>query len=305
MASERYRPGQIERRKLRDGWCYYVRIQVTRATGEVVRKRVRVGMEKDFPSRSAAARAARVVIDDFNAQPEAILGEKRRFSAVIDRYAAEEMPKRHATQKGYRSILKNHIEPRWGSEFLAAIKPLQVREWLRALPLSTRRRGNIHGLMRVLYRFAMLWEWIPADVNPMSLFRLEGSTKRAKEPGILTLEQFTAVLEALESPTYKTMAILAGSTGLRCSELFALRWNDVDFTQLTLRVERGVVDQILGDVKNSSLQEAFAVGPAFGNSSSLLPAANPVPPRQRTGCLRALGLAGRCRTVQTTSSAGT
>jgi len=48
---------------------------------------------------------------------------------------------------------------------------------------------------------------------------------------------------------YATAFLLAAATGLRCGELFALRWNDVDFRAGTIRVNE------------SADQRTYAVGP--------------------------------------------
>jgi hypothetical protein len=56
----------------------------------------------------------------------------------------------------------------------------EVRSWMKSLKLSGKSKGHIHSLMRSLFQSAMLWEWIPVAVNPMSLFRTEGSSKTQK-----------------------------------------------------------------------------------------------------------------------------
>ena len=45
------------------------------------------------------------------------------------------------------------------------------------------------------------------------------------------------------------MALLSLCLGLRVSELLALRWSDVDWLNGKLNVERGIVNQIVDDVK--------------------------------------------------------
>jgi len=47
----------------------------------------------------------------------------------------------------------------------------------------------------------------------------------------------------------RTLALLDAATGLRVSELLALRWCDVDFENLELRVTRSIWHQVLGNCK--------------------------------------------------------
>jgi integrase len=113
------------------------------------------------------------------------------------------------------------------------VKALDVRMWLRELKdaksgraLSTRTQGHVHSLMGVLFKFAMLWEWLPYGVNPMSLFSIEGSTKRTRQPRVITEQQFRDLMIATTEEVDKLILIGAMCLGLRCSELLALRWSD-------------------------------------------------------------------------------
>jgi integrase len=57
------------------------------------------------------------------------------------------------------------------------------------------------------------------------------------------------------------MVIMALSTGLRCSELFALKWIDFDWEQLTILVRRAIVDGVVGDVKTKYSQSGLPLDP--------------------------------------------
>ncbi len=48
------------------------------------------------------------------------------------------------------------------------------------------------------------------------------------------------------------MALLDAATGLRVSELLALRWSDVDFENLELRVTRSIWHQVVGNCKTEA-----------------------------------------------------
>jgi integrase len=264
MSNARYRPGSLELIKTAAGKCWYIRFQAT-INGKTTRARQRVGLEKDFPNKSAAKRAAQGIVDEFNRVPDITRAEKRRFNELIDRYKLEEMPKRYSTAKAYKAILRNQIEPKWGREFLDDVEAMDVRAWLKSLDCSSRYKGHIHGLMRILFGYAMLWKWIPRGENPMSLFRMEGSTRRQKEPNILTVDQLIAILREIEQPIYRLMVLYSIGLGLRCSELFALKWKDFVWSAPAmqaaiaagdgsilpdlLKIERAVVDGNEGEVK--------------------------------------------------------
>jgi integrase len=46
--------------------------------------------------------------------------------------------------------------------------------------------------------------------------------------------------------------LLDAGTGLRVSELLALRWRDVDFENLELNVTRSIWHQVVGDCKTEA-----------------------------------------------------
>ena len=96
----------------------------------------------------------------------------------------------------------------------------------------------------------MLWEYVPMGRNPMELVTIKNGSKRQREPRVLTLEEFQALLAALAEP-YRTMVLVDQCLGLRFSELIALKWGDVDWFGRKLRIQRAMVVQHEGDVKTA------------------------------------------------------
>jgi integrase len=93
----------------------------------------------------------------------------------------------------------------------------------------------------------MRYEWL--DANPIKLVRQ--SAKRERTPDVLELEELRLLLTKLELRE-RTLVLLDAATGLRVSELLALRWEDVDFKTLELRVTRSIWHQVVGDCKTEA-----------------------------------------------------
>ena len=55
------------------------------------------------------------------------------------------------------------------------------------------------------------------------------------------------------------MALVCVCFGLRISECLALKWSDVDWLNGTLRIERGIVHQVVDNVKTPESQRAMHV----------------------------------------------
>ncbi len=92
----------------------------------------------------------------------------------------------YSTVAGYSSYLTKHIEPRWSSVFLTDIKPLQVSEWLKKLPLSPKTKGHVRALFHMLFERAMLWGLLDLQRNPIELIKLKGTSRRLGRPHIIT-----------------------------------------------------------------------------------------------------------------------
>ena len=258
---KRYQQGTLARAKTAKGLGWYIRF-VDSTPGNPPRPRFFVGLLADYPTEAAASRAAQPIRDQFNDSPNPLLADRRTFGDLIDRYVAEEMPARHSTRRGYEKLIRCHIRPRWGTVAIAQVKAQDVRGWLKDLvvsvtkgettvtrPASSRYRGHVHNMMRLLFRFGMLWEWVPATTNPMSLFSLEGATMRREQPGTITDLQFHQLLAKVPEPKFRVMIMAAMCLGLRVSELLALKWSDFDFEVEIVRVQRAIVEGAVGEVK--------------------------------------------------------
>jgi integrase len=158
------------------------------------------------------------------------------------------MPSRHSTSRLYGSFLDNHIIPHWGDTLVRDVQPRPVELWLRQLPLSPKSKTHVRSLMHALLDFAMWAGVIPIARNPISLVVNKGATKRTRKGRNLTVEQFNALLSQLREP-FATMALLGVCLGLRISEALALRWSDIDWLGSRLSMRRGIVEQVVDNVK--------------------------------------------------------
>ncbi|MGB4784337.1 MAG: site-specific integrase [Candidatus Acidiferrum sp.] len=189
-----------------------------------------------------ATEGRRLILND----PQA--AEQISFGAVLDRYILEALPERKVTRLTYLSWIRSRIRPKWGDHPVAHVKPLAVELWIKGLPLSGRSKGHVREVMHMLFDWAMRWELIPHDRNPMSLVRVKGCSKRTRLPKILTIEEFNRLLGTLKEP-YRTMALVALFLGPRVSEIAGLKWNDVDWDRSTISIARSWVIGEVADTK--------------------------------------------------------
>jgi integrase len=217
------------------------------------RRSKRIGTKQEFPTKAAAWKEVESLETQAKPQTEAA-GDTVR--SVIARYEAERMPSRQSTARVYRSFLNNHILPKWGDTEIQAVQPRPVELWLRELPLSPKSKTHVRSLMHGLVEFAMWSGLLDISRNPISLVQNTGATRKVRKARSLTAEQFHALLKELHEP-FATMALLCVCLGLRISEALALRWADVDWLGSRLCVQRGIVEQVVADVKTEGSARTF------------------------------------------------
>ncbi len=162
------------------------------------------------------------------------------------------MPHRASTRRGYDAWLDNHVMPQWGDSPLTEAQARPVELWLQSLELSPKSKLHIRGLLSILWDYAMWRGDLPTQRNPMELVTVKDASQRVRKPRSLTVEEFQTLLSTLGTDAcWRTMLLLAVSFGLRISELLGLKWQDVDWLNKTIRIERGVVKQIVDDVKTN------------------------------------------------------
>jgi integrase len=179
-------------------------------------------------------------------------------ATLVDQYRTEKMPTRHDTRGGYESWLRVYILPKWGGSSITDLQARPVELWLEPLPLAPKSKVHIRGILNALWNFAMWKQAIPMQVNPISLVTVKGASKRVRQPRSLTVEEFRLLVSHLKEP-FKTLALMCVCFGLRISEALALKWADVNWLDGTLRVERGIVQQVVDDVKTDDSRKTLTI----------------------------------------------
>jgi integrase len=211
------------------------------------RKHLTLGTLGEFPSESAMRKSAKMQALMLGANAESpMAGSDVVMGTLIARYEVEEMPERYSTGSAYKSYLHCHIKPRWESTLISNVKPMAVESWLNGLKLAPKTKSHIKWLMHVIFECAMRWELI--DRNRIRLVRVKGGSKRKARPRILEVQEFGRLMSAIKEP-YRAMVMIAGSLGLRISEIMGLQWSDFNFDNSTVLVQRGVVHGRVGEVK--------------------------------------------------------
>lgn len=232
----------------------------TQIDGTRRRRSTYIGTVREFPTEASAQKAVAALRANINAETPRTQIEAISFSTLTQHYREKEMcegaGKTFATNRTNEGYLERWILPRWSSYRLKDVKAVIVEDWLRSLPLANGSKAKIRNLMHAVFNHAIRWEW--HDKNPITQVRQ--SAKRQRVPIMLNIEQLKSLVEHLKEPG-KTAVLVDILTGLRVSELLALKWSDVDFENLALHVTRSISLQRVGPCKTEASQKPVPLDP--------------------------------------------
>jgi integrase len=134
------------------------------------------------------------------------------------------------------TILKIHLVPLLGAKRLDAISSEDIQRLKSRLrDRAPKTVNNVLAVLGVLLKKAVEWEVI--DRIPC-VIRLLPIPKPSA--GFYDFEEYERLIEAARSmdPNAYLIALLGGEAGLRCGEMMALEWRDVDLGKRQICVQR-------------------------------------------------------------------
>jgi len=197
-----------------------------------------VGLKREININDVRIRRESITLNDLSShyQQRELLARNLRIS--------------HSTKRIYAGYLKKWIEPRWGSYALAEIRAVEVELWLKNLALAPGSRCKIRNVMSLLFNHGRRHDL--CERNPIEWVRQ--SAKRRSSPDIQLTNEVQSLLANLRFREW-TLVLLAVTTGLRRSEIFGLKWKDVDFQTNQIHVTRSIVQNVVGICKTESSQK--------------------------------------------------
>jgi integrase len=220
-------------------WYIRYRRNVLVGKKQIKRKEVKhhLGYCSEITKREAARRRDEIM-RQVNAQVYTMQ------SHVLFRDFAEVYKERHLVtlapggQKRDLSLLDKHLVPALGDLRLCDIGTEEVQAFLNEKArqdLSWWTRRACKAVLSSMFTKATDWGYWQGQ-NPA--WRTSLGRKRPKrERRILTDEQFQVLVSAV-APDVRLMIVVAVTTGMRISEILALKWKCVDLDGASVRVEK-------------------------------------------------------------------
>ncbi len=223
-----------------------------------LRKQI-VGTVRELHTQADAQRAIEVLRSNANRYTIEQGGPPQTVSKLVEHYKLKEIPmdthegKTRGTKLVYNSNLKLYVLPRWGDYPLRKVTSTEVEDWLKTLQhLAPPTRAKIRNVMSTVFRHAIRWGWLGQHENPIAMVRC--SSRRTRVPETLTAEEFRALFKILPDRE-RALGIVCATTGLRISEVLGLKWEDIDFEDMSMNVLRSYADGAIGPCKSEVSQQ--------------------------------------------------
>jgi integrase len=133
-------------------------------------------------------------------------------------------------------ILRLYLIPAFGRRHLDAIKSEDVQRLKAQLEIkSPKTVNNILAVLSILLKKAVEWDVIERMPCRIKLLPIEKGAAAFHD--FEEYERLVDVARAIDQRTY-LIVLLGGEAGLRCGEMIALEWGDVDLAKRQLCVRR-------------------------------------------------------------------
>ncbi len=171
-----------------------------------------------------------------------------------------------STWESYRKIVFNTLIPAFGRMFLADLKRSSIREWCETQQVTNKRLANVQSVLRSALQDALDDELI--ESNPLYgwKFARKDAPKTLDDVDPFTMEEQAAILNSCRDPQHRNLFQFAFWTGLRTSELVALRWGDIDWLRRIARISRAktqAADEAEGTKTRKGTRDVKLLEPAI------------------------------------------
>ena len=139
-----------------------------------------------------------------------------------------------SVQDSYKAMIEKHLKPAFSKVSLGEITPYAVDVYFSAMParsISYPTASKIRDALSSVMRSAVKYKYLSS--NPMEDVQLPPDKRGKRAKPFVYPAQFDALVKLMPEP-YATMVYVAVWTGLRVSELFALKWRNIHADCITI-----------------------------------------------------------------------
>lgn len=226
-------------RKRGKTWSYYF----DAATIDGKRKKKEKG---GFRTKKEAETALAQALSEYNHSGLTFEPSSISVSDYLDYWMNEHCRMNYTenTLETYDSLICNHLKPQFGSYYLKSLQSATIQSYINHLKSKGYSKSSIQVIFAILssaLNYAVEPLHYIAD-NPCRFVRIGNVPKQKRQRIILSNDAFQRIIERFPFGTRYHIPLLIGwNFGLRMNECVALTWDDIDFENQTLSVNRQAV----------------------------------------------------------------
>lgn len=197
-----------------------------------------------FPTKAAALEAGNAALAEYNRAGQHFEPSEISVSDYFDFWIKNfcEVNLADSTTQGYSLIAKKHIVPKLGHYRLKSIDTITLQEFINETYVvngfSKQYMKTILKVIRQAFSYAKKSAKLIQE-NPAEDTFLPNIDVSEEEMIVLTSEEVSTILDRFKKTPYQYYALLTSYyTGLRISEVYGLTWDDIDFENKTLTVNK-------------------------------------------------------------------
>ena len=158
---------------------------------------------------------------------------------------------KYNTQLAYMQIIEGHLKPALGMYKLKSLTPIAIQDYVNQKFVTGLKKTTLSNIMAVLSG-SLKYAVVPANLlqsSPAEYITYPKVTTDRAETNrtIISVDDFEKMLSKFEKGNPFRYALLIGFyTGLRIGEVYGLTWDDIDFKENTLSVNKLVYKRNYG-----------------------------------------------------------
>lgn len=184
-------------------------------------------------------------------------GNHTTVGELLDRYLRHSKSElAYSTWTNYKTSILNILIPEFGDIPASNLKQSHIQDWKAKYSSSDKPIVNktLHNILCPLYN--VMDEALHNEIIDKNFFnnwrpRIKKELKEDEDVNPFTLDEIEKILSECTGQI-RNLLQFAFWSGLRTSELIALKWTDIDFDNKLIKVRRKIVNGVEGPPKTSS-----------------------------------------------------
>lgn len=228
-----------------------------------------IGPVREFPTKEAASNAAQPMRDQL-APARVTVGITMPWPAACRLYEARDLAElAEGTQRNYRQVTREYLEPAFRTKYVHEITTRLVQEWIWARAAAARCKKLrpikplVGLLLTILGRLALHGVAVCRPDRALLRFPRDRSIPRTLKSRSFTSTQMDQLLEGAQRTRDRALLGLLRYLGLRISEAAGLTTDaiDLDAAQPTLSIMQAAPRGKVSQTKTARARRTLAIPP--------------------------------------------